>query len=246
MAQTLSLSASGKLVTPDGQPASLTLEDIVLDDATFDDVTIDVLTAGATTCTTLAASSTVTSAAHAITSASANALVAGLAGATNPALQVDASTASSATGIKVKSAAAASGVAVSAVSSGTDEALTIDAKGAGAITLGSVSTGGVKIGSGAETAAIKAIIHSGNISVTVPSITDPDIAKVDVDVSSLTFACAVGDQVLVTPTAALPTNCRFLGAIVTATDTVTITYGSEGGNVTGAGTNHKFTFFDLT
>lgn len=78
-----------------------------------------------------------------VTSAGASAISAGLNGATNPALQVDASTASSATGVKVKSAAAAGGVAVSVISSGTNENLTIDAKGSGTITLGSVSTGNV-------------------------------------------------------------------------------------------------------
>lgn len=75
-----------------------------------------------------------------ITSAGASALAVGLGGATNPALQVDASTASSATGIKVKSAAAAGGVEVSVISSGTDENLTINAKGAGTITLGTGDT----------------------------------------------------------------------------------------------------------
>ena len=80
-----------------------------------------------------------------VTSNSANALAVGLTGSTNPALQVDASTASSATGIKVKSAAAAAGVALSVVSSGTDEKITIDAKGAGAIDIGSTSTGANKI-----------------------------------------------------------------------------------------------------
>jgi len=64
-----------------------------------------------------------------ITGASATALTVGLAGATNPALKIDASTASSATGLQVKSAAAAGGVAVAAISSGTNENLTIDAKG---------------------------------------------------------------------------------------------------------------------
>lgn len=72
---------------------------------------------------------------------SATALTVGVNGATNPAFLVDASTASSATGIKVKSAAAASGVALSVISSGTDENLTIDAKGSGTITLGGTSTG---------------------------------------------------------------------------------------------------------
>ena len=79
------------------------------------------------------------------TSASANALTVGLAGATNPALQVDASTASSATGIKIKSAAAASGVAVSVISSGTNESLTIDSKGSGTITLNATGTGNIAV-----------------------------------------------------------------------------------------------------
>lgn len=79
------------------------------------------------------------------TSASANALTVGLAGATNPALQVDASTTSSATGLKIKSAAAAGGLALSVISSGDNEALTINAKGSGAIGIGSASTGAVTI-----------------------------------------------------------------------------------------------------
>lgn len=76
-----------------------------------------------------------------ITSASASALTVGLAGATNPALKVDASTATSATGLKIKSAAAAGGLALSVITSGTNENLTIDAAGSGTITLGGTSTG---------------------------------------------------------------------------------------------------------
>lgn len=98
----------------------------------------------------------------------------------------------------------------------------------------------------AEGAEIKGIYDSGTIAVTVPSITDPDCAKVDVDTSALTFAAAVGDAVIVRPSEALPTNCRLSGAWVSATDQVTITFSSEGGNVTGAAKNMKFLFFDLT
>jgi hypothetical protein len=75
------------------------------------------------------------------TVANANALVVGRQGLTNPAFNVDTATASSATGIKITSAAAAGGVALAATSSGTDESMTINAKGAGTITLGNVSTG---------------------------------------------------------------------------------------------------------
>lgn len=81
-----------------------------------------------------------------LTTASATALAVGLNGATNPALLVDASTASSATGVKVVSAAAAGGVAVSAISSGTNESMKIDAKGTGTLTLQSVASGNVIIG----------------------------------------------------------------------------------------------------
>ena len=92
---------------------------------------------------TTALSSTLTSAAHTITSTSANSLTAGANGTTNPAFNVDASTASSATGLNIKSAVAAGGLAVSTLSSGANENLSIDAKGTGTITLGGTSTGGI-------------------------------------------------------------------------------------------------------
>ena len=97
---------------------------------------------------TAAISGALTSAAHAIASASANALVAGPNGATNPAFNVDASTSSAATGLNVKAAAAGSGLAASVSSSGTNESLSINAKGSGSIALGNVSSGGVTIGAG--------------------------------------------------------------------------------------------------
>lgn len=73
------------------------------------------------------------------------ALTVGANGATNPALQIDASTASSATGVSIKSAAAAGGVAVAVVSSGANEELTIDAKGSDKIVLAGTSTGNVSV-----------------------------------------------------------------------------------------------------
>ena len=88
---------------------------------------------------------------------------------------------------------------------------------------------------------------SDTVSVTVPSITDPDIAKVDVDVSAgSTFQPVIGDAVIAIPLAALPTNCRLQGAQVTTTDTVQVTFGSEGGNVVGAAKNFKFLYIDCT
>ena len=79
-----------------------------------------------------------------ITSTNANALAVGANGTTNPVLKVNASTSSVATGISITGAAAAGGIAVAAISSGTNENLTIDAKGSGTITLGATSTGAVQ------------------------------------------------------------------------------------------------------
>ena len=90
-------------------------------------------------------SGAVSSAADTVTSSSANALAVGANGATNPAFNVDASTASSATGLNVKSAAAAGGLAVSVISSGAAENLTLDAKGTGTITLAGTSTGNISL-----------------------------------------------------------------------------------------------------
>lgn len=190
-----------------------------------------------------------------VTSTSASALTVGRQGATDPVLKVNANTSSVATGISITGAAATSGVAVAAISSGTNENLTVDAKGSGTITLAGTSTGNVVVprtfvqGTDAtDRVAIKGIYMTpADVSVTVPSITDPDIASVDVDVSAaLSMQPAVGDVVIAIPTAALPTNCRLQEAYVTATDTIRVVYGSEGGNVTGAGTNHKFLIIDLT
>lgn len=82
------------------------------------------------------------------TSADAAALAVGPNGATNPSLKVDASTSSAATGLLVKPAAAAAGIALSALSSGTDESMTVDAKGAGTLTLNGTATGNVVSGQG--------------------------------------------------------------------------------------------------
>lgn len=106
-----------------------------------------------------------------ITSSSANALAVGRQGTTSPALNVDASTASSATGLNIKAAAAAGGVAVSAISSGTNENLTIDAKGSGTITLAGTSTGNTiitngNVGIGTASPSVKLHVYTGSATTT--------------------------------------------------------------------------------
>lgn len=88
---------------------------------------------------------TLGTAAQTITSASATALSIGLTGATNPAFQVDASTASQVAGLKITGAATGGTVALVTTDSGSNTNLTINAKGSGTIGIGSVSTGVVTI-----------------------------------------------------------------------------------------------------
>ena len=99
------------------------------------------------TLASLNVSGTVSNGGETITSSSANALVVGPAGATNPVFQVDASTASSATGIAVKSAAAGAGVTMSALSSALNENLKIIPKGTGNLTLQATGTATLNAGS---------------------------------------------------------------------------------------------------
>jgi hypothetical protein len=81
-----------------------------------------------------------------VTSTSANALAVGRQGATDPVFKVNAATASVATGISITGAAAAGGVAVAAISSGTDESMTLNAKGSGTVTINNVATGNIVLG----------------------------------------------------------------------------------------------------
>lgn len=98
-----------------------------------------------------------------------------------------------------------------------------------------------------QMATSPAFYLSDTVSVAVPSITDPDCAKVDVDVSGgSAFQPKIGDAVIAIPLAALPTNARMSGAWVTTTDSVQVTFSSEGGSVTGAARDFKFLYIDLT
>lgn len=83
--------------------------------------------------TSLNISGTAATAAHTVTSSSANALAVGPNGATNPAFSVDASTASSITGINIKSAVAGSGVVISSSSTLANEDITVQSKGTGSL-----------------------------------------------------------------------------------------------------------------
>lgn len=110
-------------------------------------------------------------------------------------------------------------------------------------------TGTLATGSNAtDRVSVKGIYMSpANVAVTVPAITDPDIAKVDVDVSgAFSMQPAVGDAVIAMPQEAMEANARILNAYVTNTDQITVVFGSEGGSVTGGAKNFKFLVIDVT
>lgn len=86
-----------------------------------------------------------------ITATDANALTVGQNGATNPALQVDTSTASSVTGVAIKSAASGGVATITALGSAADVGLTITSKGAGALTFNSLNFGNLIFQTGGNT-----------------------------------------------------------------------------------------------
>ncbi len=96
-----------------------------------------------------------------ITSNSAQAFAVGRNGLTNPVFNVDDSTSSAATGVTIKGAAAAAGVAIAAISSGTNENMTIDAKGSGTLTLNGTATGAVVLPAAVTVASGATITGSG-------------------------------------------------------------------------------------
>lgn len=168
-------------------------------------------------------SSTLASGAHTVTSNSATAFAAGLAGATNPAFSVDASTASSATGIKIKSAAAAGGAAISVTSSGTNENLTVDAKGSGTVTIAGTSTGGI---------VLSRSTTLGTITGTANNCLQANASGV---ITGTGQACAAGISPQIT-TLNSGTGATYTTPVGASYLIVTIKAGGGGGGPSGSGT----------
>lgn len=101
--------------------------------------------------------------------------------------------------------------------------------------------GGTLVGAETEGATIKGF-YKTTLTVAVPTIADAECDLVAVDTSALTVQVVVGDQVIVTPTQALPTDCLFGGAYVSATDEVTISFMTKEGGSGVTGANKTFDF----
>lgn len=120
------------------------------------------------------------------TSTSANALTVGANGTTNPQLNVQCDAASVATGLDIAGAAAASGLALSCLSSGTNESMTIDAKGTGTITLNGTATGAVAVGNGLT-------VSDGAVILSTQSLSGAGAINVT---SAVTFVTTTGADAL--------------------------------------------------
>jgi hypothetical protein len=116
---------------------------VVISSGTNENLTIDAKGSGTISLNATATGNVITPRPIVITSAAAAAFAVGRQGATDPALLVKADAATSVTGVRVTSAAAAAGADVSVISSGTNENLTINAKGSGTIDLNPTGTGNV-------------------------------------------------------------------------------------------------------
>ncbi len=151
-----------------------------------------------------------------VTSANSSALAVGRQGATNPTLQVDASTSLSLTGLKVKSAGTGAGLALSVVeASGTNNNLTIDAMGSGTITIAGTSTGAVTITP--ATTITGALTCSSTLSCTALTAT----------------------SIAATGTVALTNN-------MTITDAKNIILNASTGTKIGTATTQKLGFYNAT
>ncbi len=187
----------------------------------------------------ITAASATTAGVISVVSPSSNALVVGRQGKTSPALQVDASAATSVTGIKITSAASGAGAAIATISSATDDGLTINAKGSGTIGIGSVSTGAVTI-TPATTITGLATLTAGLTSVAAATL------KSGTAVPATAGAIAAGVPVVlysglltIEATSDVPTHIRPIGSICINTggnSTSTRMYIS-----TGSGTWASFT-----
>lgn len=169
-----------------------------------------------------------------MTSSSAAALAVGPSGATNPSFNVDASTGSAVNGLNVKSSASGNGVALSVISSGTNEPLTVDAKGSGAMVLGAVSTGLVIAGRGST----KVIVTSGTKTTIATQNSTPTAAQLLGGYISHNSTTGAG-------TATLDTGANIDTALVGGTlavgDTFTCQYANIGSQTVTITTNTGLT-----
>lgn len=182
--------------------------------------------------TTLTAPAIASNGAVTVTSTSAAALTVGRQGATDPVFKVNANTASVATGISITGAAAAGGVALAAISSGTNENLTIDAKGSGTITLGGTSTGAITLTR--ETTMSAALTYGGVTLSNAVTGTGNMVLATSPELTTPTLGVATAtsiNKVAITAPATSATLTIADGKTLTASNSLTLA-GTDGKTLT--------------
>lgn len=213
-------------------------ENLVINAKGTGTIGIGTVSTGAITLTraTTVSSTLGVSGATTITATSASSLAVGRQGATDPVLQIDAATASVATGLKVTGAAAAGGVAVAAISSGSNEALTLDAKGTGTLTLQGTATGAITLTRAttcSSTLAVSSTITGTSTSASALTVgangaTNP-VLKIDASTGSVATGLSI--------TGAATGGTTAIAAIDSGSNTNLSIDGKGTGTVTIAGTS---------
>lgn len=219
-----SSAAAGLKVT--GKAAAAGTDVAVISSGTNEDLRIDAKGSGTITLGNTSTGGVALKRPTVVTGATSAALAVGANGATNPVLQVDAATASVATGLKVTGAAAASGLAIAAISSGTNENVTLDAKGSGTLTLNGTATGNIVLGraaTGVSLAATGAVTSSGTAGVGYASGAGGTVTQGTNRTTGVTLNKTTGAITLVSAAgSATPASFTVTNSTVAATDVIVL------------------------
>jgi hypothetical protein len=183
-----------------------------------------------------------------LTSTSANAFAVGRQGVTNPAFNVDASAATSVTGLNVAAAASGAGLALSVTSSAGAENLTVDAKSTGTLTLNGTATGNVIAGANLQITDAKNIVLATTTGTTIGASTTQKLSFWNATpIVQPTNATDLYNVLVNTGLIASGGTPGFSPpGTVTIADTKNIVLATTTGTTIGASTTQKLSFWNAT
>lgn len=141
---------------------------------------------------TLSGTALALSVAENVTSTSATALTVAAAGA-NYGLQVDESTGSAVTGLKIKSGIAGGGLALSVIGGNAAENVTLDAEGGGTFGINTVASGGITLGRATTVSGLLTANAGATISGAATSINASSNFATNINTGTSTGAFSAGN-----------------------------------------------------